>query len=893
VTVPPSPGAGPQLALLRIAALPVETLAPFAASATLAALAAVSALEAELDAEVRQLTDALYAAAGEPPGEAGPAPAQPIRSSPTSRQAIIALRRALHNRRRVSAAELDAVRASLPPELFAAISHHLTRRAELAPREADFASAYRADLRRARRALLALAGEPVFQLGIRLVSRALLERLRAMRGMDPARYRHDERHAAAKLAAYAARFATKTSPNSVFCATALAWIGGDAAVVCGENRPARLDFLLSVAEARKVSACLAADRAVWPAVVPRPNPTLRRDPAEARNPDNPNDPNDPAWIFWRPATPRRDDDVEVLSRTRAQPVLDLFLAAAGQGLAVPDLLATVAARSGYEVEALTPFFAQLVEKGVLLAEIEPPYNTRRPLAWLAEAMRQAGCDAPWLPAVEAVEREVESLAQQPPEERLPAMDRIEARLAALPHARPLHGDEIFRLDVASALAVTLPERVGADLDLPLRRYIRLFAALYPERAFRAGWAERFLSRHPADVEVPLLDLYHGLFEPGPQERAESFPPAPPGASQAAAVQERTRDFFAARARDAVAAGLEEVALTEADWEFLVDGLPEPVWSAGALFQIAARTTQDVTAGRYRLALNALFGAGIALARFSHLHDIGDTGDTGDIDGPVAREVRRSWKPLEREGAVLAEITYTHLGRSANAGLRPTLLRHEIELLGERATPGAEVIPLGDLTVRWDRAASRFVLSWVSRGLEVVPVISSGISPQGFVSFLVEIGRQGLQPLAYFPGFEVPGVSRWPRFVAGPLVLFRRRWVFAPGEAPAVPREGGDPDAASAAFFARTCRWRRAQGLPRHMFLHTPADPKPFYADLDSPLSVDLLRRTLTPTEEGAAPPTLHVVEMLPGPEEMWVADGRGHYATELLLHLGGPAVIGS
>jgi hypothetical protein len=77
------------------------------------------------------------------------------------------------------------------------------------------------------------------------------------------------------------------------------------------------------------------------------------------------------------------------------------------------------------------------------------------------------------------------------------------------------------------------------------------------------------------------------------------------------------------------------------------------------------------------------------------------------------------------------------------------------------------------------------------------------------------------------------------------------------------------------------RWRRRRGIPRHVFVHTSADPKPFYADLESPLFVDLLRRALT------AEATLHVAEMLPGPDEMWVRDGRGRYATEFLLQLRG------
>ncbi|MFY9825142.1 MAG: lantibiotic dehydratase [Thermoanaerobaculia bacterium] len=863
-----------QLLLLRIAALPFETLAPLAAGAgesSLARLAATRELEDRLGQERARLTDALHGVAGEPPGEGDSEAAATART----RLAVIALRRALHNRRRVPPAQLDALRDALPADLFGDIADHLARRTELKALEEGYARAYRADLLRARRALLALAGRPVFLEGMRLVSRALLDRLQAMAGMDVSRWRHDERHAAAKLTAYAARFATKTSPNSVFCATALAWMRGREATVAGANEPARIDVLLSVAEARKVSACLGASRDAWPAIVPRLNPTLRRE----EGPQG-------AWVFWRPVSPRRETDLEVLSRTKAQPVLDLFHEEAAKGtLPLPDLLATVAERYEVGVEELTPFFERLVDKGFLIAEIEPPYNARRPLAFLAETMRAAGCVASWLPEIEAVERSVEALSGLGPEERICGMAEVEKRLSALPHVQKLKGDVLFRVDTASSLQVTLPERVRADLEVPLRRYVRLFAALYPEVAFRHAYAARFLSRFPADSDVPLLDLYHGLFEPEPQERPESFPPSPPGEAGAATLFDRTRDFFAARARAALAAGEDEVDLTGVDWDVLVGGLPEPAWSAGVLFQIAARDPQEIAAGRYRMILNALFGPGIALARFAHL--LGGP-NPDPVVNPVAREVARSWQPLAREGAIFAEVTYNHFGRSANAGLRPTLFPYEIELLGERANSGAEVVPLTGLTVRWDTVAGRFVLRWTERGTEVVPLITSGVSPEGFVSFLVEIGRQGLQPLAVFPGFDVPGMNRWPRFRSGRLVLFRRRWVFPAGEAPEPPQDSGNPDAAGAAFFAQAQRWRHVHGLPRHVFLHTPAEPKPFYADLDSPLAVDLLRRALTPSEEGAAPPILHVTEMLPGPDEMWIADERGKYAAELLLHLRGP-----
>jgi len=168
----PPPGA--RLALLRIAALPFEALAPLAARESLAPLAAAWELEARLAAAVPRLTDELYRAAGEA----------------ASRAAVIALRRALHNGRRIAPAQLAAVRGHLPPRVVAAVEEHLALRAELAGRLAEHAAAYRRDLLAARRALLCFAGRPVVREGMRLVSRALLERLTAMQASDPACWRH-------------------------------------------------------------------------------------------------------------------------------------------------------------------------------------------------------------------------------------------------------------------------------------------------------------------------------------------------------------------------------------------------------------------------------------------------------------------------------------------------------------------------------------------------------------------------------------------------------------------------------------------------------------------------------------------------------------------------------
>src|SRR5262249_1543471 len=144
--------------------------------------------------------------------------------------------------------------------------------------------------------------------------------------------------------------------------------------------------------------------------------------------------------------------------------------------------------------------------------------------------------------------------------------------------------------------------------------------------------------------------------------------------------------------------------------------------------------------------------------------------------------------MERPGAVLAEVSFMHGGRTANAGLRPPLLRYEIELPGDRVSRGRVALPLSDLVVRYESGSGGVRLRSKSQNCDGLPVISSGISSEGFISFLTEIGRQGIQPLAYFPGFNVDDVAHWPRFRVGKVVLFRRRWLVPSSDLP--PLETG-------------------------------------------------------------------------------------------------------
>ncbi len=841
---------GEHSAVLRVTTLPFDRLEPLALAGFSARLAARFAAEERLARELARLDDDLFALAGRPQ-DAGAAGA-------ARRNAVLALRRDLFHRETAVGRERPD---GLPPEIARRVADACAALARSAAEaealEAEFASR----LRDTERALVECVRAPRVREGLRLVGRSLLAKVERAAAVDPRAWRHADRHALTKAVAYLVRFTTKTSPHGVFCATGRARFAAGVAAVQGENR-VRVEVRLGVGEARKVTATLAVDPMLEPVVPVRVNPTLR--PRAAGG-----------WTFWRAATPRNGDDSEVRTEVPDHPVLAAFLAAAEPGtLAAPELIAAAAARCGFDAAApeLLEFFRRLVRIGLLVAEAEIPWSSWRPLADLARRVRGTGVTPAWLAEIEEVEHAVDALADLEPAARVAALDPLVARCEALPHARPIARDQLVRTDAATALEVTLPDAVRDELAGFIAGYARFYSALYPAARFRAAHVRRFLARHAADTDVELLDLYHGVFEPEPPSRPILFP-EPRGSAHSPEAEAsrrafcRFRDDLVSRAR--VAAG-EDIELAGEDWSGLLrDAPPTPVFSCGLLFQIAASDPAAIAAGRWRAAINAIYpGGGLSVSRLASLHA---------DDGWIAAELARGHRAMERDGAVLAEVSFMHAGRTANAGLRPALLAHEIVLPGDCATPGKIELPLADLVVRYDSASSEFVLRSKRLDRRVRPIVSSGISVEGFFSFLVEIGRQGFQPLAYFPGFDAEDLPVWPRVRCGNVVLFRRRWHFAADELPRVPN-GIDFTA-----FTAVARWRADHDLPRRVFVHTTAEPKPFFVDLESPL---LLAPMLHATRVAGG--AVSVTEMLPGPDELWVRDDAGRYASEFLVHFAHP-----
>ncbi|MBI5543527.1 MAG: lantibiotic dehydratase [Deltaproteobacteria bacterium] len=148
-----------------------------------------------------------------------------------------------------------------------------------------------------------------------------------------------------------------------------------------------------------------------------------------------------------------------------------------------------------------------------------------------------------------------------------------------------------------------------------------------------------------------------------------------------------------------------------------------------------------------------------------------------------------------------------------------------------------------------------------------------LSRDGRYSFdLVEVFDRTLRVLAAprFAPFDSEGSL--PRLTLDRLVVRRARWCFATEALEfATFRHRRDR-------FLGARRWRREQRLPRFVFAKSPAETKPFFVDLESPVLVDLLAKA------ARAAPTLALTEMLPAPDQVWLRDRRGGpYTSELRL----------
>ncbi|MFB9392282.1 lantibiotic dehydratase [Streptomyces coeruleoprunus] len=122
----------------------------------------------------------------------------------------------------------------------------------------------------------------------------------------------------------------------------------------------------------------------------------------------------------------------------------------------------------------------------------------------------------------------------------------------------------------------------------------------------------------------------------------------------------------------------------------------------------------------------------------------------------------------------------------------------------------------------------------------------------------------------------PEGDHTPRITLDRMVVARETWTL-PVAGLAFTEEKSE-----ARRFVRARAWARERDLPRFVFVVSPTEPRPFYVDFDSPVYVNIFAkaaRRLARKDPGAR---LVVSEMLPTPEQAWLADDEGRtYTSEL------------
>ncbi|QUQ64540.1 lantibiotic dehydratase [Kutzneria sp. CA-103260] len=124
----------------------------------------------------------------------------------------------------------------------------------------------------------------------------------------------------------------------------------------------------------------------------------------------------------------------------------------------------------------------------------------------------------------------------------------------------------------------------------------------------------------------------------------------------------------------------------------------------------------------------------------------------------------------------------------------------------------------------------------------------------------------------------PDADHSPRITVDRMTMARETWRFAAGDEDL----GFAEEKIEARRFVRAGQWRRRHGLPRFVFVVSPAEPRPYYVDFDSPVYVAIFAKSLRRLARRDPSAKVRISEMLPDPTQTWLTDAEGsRYTAEL------------
>jgi len=199
------------------------------------------------------------------------------------------------------------------------------------------------------------------------------------------------------------------------------------------------------------------------------------------------------------------------------------------------------------------------------------------------------------------------------------------------------------------------------------------------------------------------------------------------------------------------------------------------------------------------------------------------------------------------------------------------------------------------TVRVPRSKKDYYLSFVddcdgppleSRSLPIAACVVREVDGEVRVELrdrsrwfdVVEVAGEALSSLVVDNFRLLPVQRHTPRVLIDGFVFSRETWRFAPQEM----AFAGESE--EMARYLGMRRWARKHGLPRLVFVKSPGERKPVFIDLESPLFCNLLSKLVRSWQRSGNEAPFSVVEMVPGPDQTWLVDGRGaRYTSELRI----------
>ncbi|WP_437991826.1 lantibiotic dehydratase [Sorangium sp. So ce145] len=562
----------------------------------------------------------------------------------------------------------------------------------------------------------------------------------------------------------------------------------------------------------------------------------------------------------------------VFSRARSGEVMSLGwtpavarLVEGAEGRTLEDAARALASDDADE-RACRHVLEQLVEAGMLEPASVPVGPTPAALRAAADALGEIGCaGAP--DELRSVARRLEDYATAGVETRA----RLAAELGRGPGRSSLLEDVM--VDGAFGAELPVPRGALAEALEPVVRFVRASACGAAHRRLCAAFIERFGRDGVCDdvggfvteiLEDPRrVALIRGASEP-------------------------IRWIDAELGRVAAAATGDVVCLDPGLFEGLA--APDAPSSMALFLQIAPPCPRD--GGAPRVVLN---GAQAGRAKYLSRY-------LADVEGraPEALEAIRR-RLAQEDGPLPVELSPT-LG--LNFQVHPRLTAWALELPWEPSAPGDKVLPLRDLSLRFDAAAVELRLRSRRLGREIEPIhlgflrdaalpdphfLLRALSPRLRDDTVAERADlyNVLDRLDLARGVAL--APRRPRLTVGRVVVERARWAIPVS---AIPRK--EPKQPYASYFRAIARLRGELELPSRGFARYVGrevagygfTETNMYVDWESPFTLIGLARLLGGPGGGTSG-YLVFTELLPEPEASWLRlEGRPH-AAELLVEIDG------